>query len=199
MQLVLTLWLAPVAASDVQAVSELDLERYSGQWFEIARFPNSFQADCTGDVTATYSLLQNGRISVLNRCRAGDSEWKEAEGIARLAEREGPASRLKVRFAPGWLSFLPFVWADYWVLALDDDYGWAAVGTPDRKYLWVLSRTPNLEEATYEAVIEKLEGMGFDAARLVKTNHSSRNGSHPAVWTIPDWRSRASHETDSNP
>ncbi len=150
----------------------LNLDRYLGRWFEIARFPNSFQDDCSGDVSATYSRRPDGRLSVLNRCRKSNGDWKEAEGVARVADENGPASKLKVRFAPAFLSFLPFVWGDYWVLALDEEYQWAAVGTPDRKYLWILSRTPALDPNVMDSILSKLEGMGFRTEDLVTTSHS---------------------------
>lgn len=160
------------AAPVVRAVPELNLERYLGRWYEIARFPNSFQGDCSGDVTATYPRRPDGRLSVLNRCRKSNGEWKEAEGVAKLADQSGPASKLKVRFAPAFLSFLPFVWGDYWVLALDEDYQWAAVGTPDRKYLWILSRTPALDPAVKDRIFAELEAMGFRTGDLVATSQS---------------------------
>jgi apolipoprotein D and lipocalin family protein len=153
----------------VQAIPALDLERYAGLWHEVARLPNRFQKRCVGDVTASYDLL-DGAIRVVNTCRVADGTRIRAEGRARLARRDGPASRLKVRFAPALLSFLPMVWADYWVLDLTDNYDAALVGTPDRRYLWVLSRRPELDSATYSRLVGTAARQGFDIARLQRSS-----------------------------
>jgi len=155
----------------VKPVASVDLARYAGRWYEIARFPNRFQESCAGEVTATYEGQKDGRIRVVNRCARADGSPNEAEGVARPVEG-GANARLKVRFAPGWLGFLPFVWADYWVLGLAEDYRWALVGTPDRKYLWVLSRTPQLAEGDWDAAIAKARENGFDTARLERTRQA---------------------------
>jgi apolipoprotein D and lipocalin family protein len=149
-------------------VPELDLERYAGQWYEISRFPNRFQRGCAGEVTATYSLRPDGRIAVTNRCRQANGEMKEAEGVARRVEGR-PASVLKVRFAPAFLGFLPMVWGDYQVIALGPDYDFAVVGTPDRKYLWILARTPAMEPGRYKAAVEAARAQGFEVGRLMQT------------------------------
>jgi len=153
----------------VQAIPSLDLDRYAGVWHEVARLPNGFQRRCVGDVTASYEL-RDGGITVVNTCRAADGSTIRAEGRARLADHDGPASRLKVRFAPGFLSFLPMVWGDYWVLDLTADYTAALVGTPDRRYLWVLSRSPELDAATYDRLVATAARQGFDVARLVRSS-----------------------------
>jgi apolipoprotein D and lipocalin family protein len=152
----------------VKPVPSVDLQRYAGAWYEIARYPNFFQKSCEGDVTATYERRADGRVTVINKCRKADGTMNQATGEARAVEGGGYA-RLKVRFAPGWLSALPFVWADYWVIGLADDYRWAVVGTPDRKYLWVLARVATLDEADWAAAITKAKENGFDAARLQRT------------------------------
>ncbi len=153
-------------ATPVRALPALDLEQYAGRWFEVARFPNRFQQRCTADVTASYALRPDGKITVVNTCLTAEGERIRAEGRAKLADGDGPASRLKVRFAPAVLSFLPMVWADYWVLDLADGYRAALVGTPDRRYLWVLSREPELDEATYDRLVRTAAAQGFDVARL---------------------------------
>lgn len=122
-----------VAAEPVRAVETLDIDRYAGQWHEIAHLPVSFQKKCTGDITAQYSLHSEGRIGVVNRCRVADGTLIEAQGTARAVA--GAPGQLQVRFAPDWLAWVPWVWADYWVIALDPDYQWAVVGEPDRRYL----------------------------------------------------------------
>ena len=152
----------------------VDLDRYAGRWYEIARLPNRYQEKCTGDVQATYALRPDGRVSVVNECRTKDGGTTRAEGIARRADPKGPASRLKVRFAPALLSFLPFVWGDYWILELDREYRHAVVGDPSRKYLWILGREPAMDDATYRGLVAAAEKAGFDTARLVRTTQSPR-------------------------
>ncbi len=169
----LALALAFAASQDstgpVRPVAHVDLARYAGRWHEIARCPNRFQAKCVGETTADYDLLPDGQIRVVNACRKADGTMARVEGRARLATPGGRTSTLKVRFAPGFLSFLPFVWGDYWVLDLTDDYRAALVGSPDRKYLWILARTPTLDEATYQRMVATAAAQGFDVTRLVKS------------------------------
>jgi apolipoprotein D and lipocalin family protein len=139
----------------------------------VARLPNRFQEKCVGEVTATYSLLEGDKIRVVNACGQKDGKLMMAEGKARLASANGPNSKLKVRFAPAWLSWLPAVWGDYWIIELAPDYSYSVVGTPDRKYLWILSRTPQMDAATYDQLLGQLAAKGFDVARLVKTRQSN--------------------------
>jgi apolipoprotein D and lipocalin family protein len=157
---------APVlAATPVTSVPELELTRYAGHWYEIAHLPVSFQRQCAGDITATYSLHADGSIGVRNACRTHEGEQVAANGVARPVE--GRPGRLQVRFAPGWLSWLPLVWADYWVIALDPGYPWAVVGDPDHKYLWILSREPSMDAELFARLKAKAEAMGYDLAPLV--------------------------------
>lgn len=151
-----------------ETVAAVDLQRYAGTWYEVARFPNSFQDQCTGHVTASYSPLEDGRVRVVNRCRTAKGETTEAEGIARPVAGHANA-RLEVRFAPAWLSLLPMVWGDYWVLALADDYTTAVVGSPDRKYLWLLARTPRVDAPTYERMRAAAAAQGYRVDRLART------------------------------
>src|SRR3954453_19006802 len=144
MSVIMTMFGQRAAVSaPVRAVDAVDLRRYIGHWFEIARFPNRFQQRCAGDVRATYALRPDDRIDVINRCRTADGRVTEARGVARIVDQRTSA-KLKVRFAPAALSFLPFVWGDYWIVGLADDYSWAVVGAPDREFLWILSRTTTL-------------------------------------------------------
>jgi len=134
---------APLIAAPkpLRVVPGVDLTRYAGTWYEIARLPNRFQAKCAGEVVATYALQPDGRIAVTNRCRTTAGDVTAATGVARRVDGQ-PPSVLQVRFAPAFLSFLPAVWGDYQILALGPEYDHAVVGTPDRAYLWVLSRAP---------------------------------------------------------
>lgn len=158
----------PPQAAEVRTVPAVDLDRYLGEWHEIARLPNRFQRDCAGDVRARYARRDDGRIDVVNSCRLDSGERKETHGVARVVDPQTSA-KLEVRFAPGWLSFLPFVWGDYWILGLADDYSWAAVGTPDREYLWILSRTPELPESAYASALDIARANGFDVSTLMRS------------------------------
>jgi apolipoprotein D and lipocalin family protein len=157
------------AMGPVRSVAAVDLARYAGRWHEVARFPNRFQRSCERGTTADYTLLPDGAIRVVNTCVKADGRAMSAEGRARLARRDGPTSQLKVRFAPAFLGFLPMVWGDYWVLDLTDDYGAALVGSPDRGYLWILSRTPELDEPTYQRMVAAAAAQGFDVGRIVRS------------------------------
>jgi apolipoprotein D and lipocalin family protein len=154
--------------SDLATVPTLDLPRYLGQWYEIAKFPNRFQRKCTGFTTAIYSALPDGRVQVENRCRTADGGTDVAVGVARQVGGDD-SPRLKVRFAPAALSFIPQVWGDYWVIDLDRDYGLAAVSEPGRDYLWILSRTPTVSKPAYDALVARLSGQGLDVRKLVRT------------------------------
>ena len=166
----LVLWLSllwPVQAvpAPLLAVPSVDVPRYMGTWHEIAKYPNWFQKKCASSTQATYSLQANSRVQVLNRCKTDKGEWSEAVGAAR--QIGGPTSaKLKVRFAPEWLSFIPMVWGDYWIIDLDPQYQWVVVSEPQREYLWILSRTPQMPAANYQNLLGKLTKLGFDLKRL---------------------------------
>ena len=153
------------ATAALTPIPTLDVPRYMGVWYEIAKYPNRFQRQCVGATTATYSLMGDGTVQVANRCRTASGEMTEAIGAARQV---GPATspKLEVRFAPAWLSFLPFVWANYWVIDLDERYQLVAVSEPTREYLWVLSRTPQVDPSAYQALLGRLSKMGFDVSKL---------------------------------
>jgi apolipoprotein D and lipocalin family protein len=166
--LLMTMATAPLPTQDW-----VDLARYAGRWYEIARLPNRFQEKCAGDVAATYTLRPDGRVRVVNECRRWEGGLTRAEGVARRADEKGPASRLKVRFAPAFLSFLPQVWGDYWIVELHPDYRHAVVGDPSRRFLWILSRSPLMDAATYESLVAAAGRRGFDTERLVRTPQST--------------------------
>jgi apolipoprotein D and lipocalin family protein len=151
-------------AAPLPVVPQVDLDRYAGQWHEIARYPNFFERKCAKDVTATYTRNADGTITVVNACRQEDGTSIRAEGLARVV---APA-KLEVRFAPAWLGFLPFVWGDYWIIDLAPDYDYAVVGAPSREYLWILARRPQMDDATYARITGSLPALGYDAARLVR-------------------------------
>lgn len=154
----------------VSTVAKVDLNRYSGDWYEIARFPNRFQRQCVGDVRASYARRPDGRLDVVNRCRTADGAI-EARGVARIVD-ERTSAKLKVRFAPAWLSWVPVVWGDYWIIGLAPDYSWAVVGDPGRDYLWILARDPHLDDASVAAARAVARDNGFDIGRLVPTRQT---------------------------
>ncbi|TJZ74788.1 lipocalin family protein [Chitiniphilus eburneus] len=149
------------AIAPVQSVAQVELPRYLGRWYEIARYPMYFQRQCVGDVTALYAMRQDGRISVTNRCRTADGKLDVADGVATAVSGSGNA-QLKVSF------FWPFK-ADYWVIGLDPQYRWAVVGNPSRKNLWVLARTPRLPEELLAAALASAQAQGFDLKPLQYT------------------------------
>ncbi len=155
-----TLPAVALAQPAVVSVPAVDLARYSGKWFEIASFPMFFQRNCVADATAEYAAAADGALTVRNRCRT-DAGFDEATGKATVVEGFGN-SRLKVSF------FWPFK-ADYWVLGLDPEYQWAVVGNPNRKYLWVLSRTPQLPSRLLDAALASATAQGFDLTQLRTT------------------------------
>lgn len=145
-------------------VPALDLARYAGTWHEIAHLPLFFQRKCIDTITATYTPLPDGTLTVRNACRTAKG-MDASDGVARRVDAGSGA--LKVRFAPGWLAWLPMVWADYWVIELDPDYRWAVVGSPSRKYLWVLSREPSMPTAQFRAIRDRAAARGYPVDRLI--------------------------------
>jgi len=158
-------WAAEVPATALTTIVALDVPRYMGTWYEIAKFPNWFQKQCVRNTWAQYSALADGTVHVVNRCIRESGETEEAVGAARqIGAATSP--RLQARFAPAWLSFLPMVWGDYWVIDLDAQYQLVAVSEPKREYLWILSRTPQVSPQAYAELLERLEKKGFDLRRL---------------------------------
>ncbi len=143
-----------------EAVRSLDLQRYLGTWYEIARLPTSFERGCVG-TTATYSLRPDGDVRVLNRCHKEtlDGPVKDAEGKAWLPDGKAEPGKLKVQF------FWPFYGA-YWVVELGSEYEYAVVGHPDRDYGWILSRTPQMDPAVYAGIVERLKARGYPVEKL---------------------------------
>jgi len=160
------------AETDPATVAAVDLERYQGTWFELGRLPFRFQRQCVSDVTAEYTLRADGRVDVVNSCVKADGTVDRAKGIARVASRDGSNSKLEVRFAPAFLSFISAVWGDYWILDLAPDYSTVLVGTPDRKYLWVLARSADVDGERYAALLARAAALGFDVDRVVPTPHT---------------------------
>ena len=146
----------------LSAVNSIDLNRYSGTWYEIASYPQRFQKGCTA-TTATYTVNPDGTVRVLNECNknALNGPKVSAEGRVRMVDSTKPG-QLEVSF------FGPF-WGDYWVIDLDADYQYAVVGQPSRDYLWILSRTPELSQEVYQGILRRLEAMQYPLEPLNKT------------------------------
>jgi len=156
----------------VKTIASLDVPRYLGTWYEIAKFPNWFQKKCISNTKAVYTAKPDGNLRVLNSCKTANGETVEAEGLARqIGAKDSP--KLEVRFAPEWLSFLPMVWGDYWVIDLDPQYQLAAISDPRREYLWVLSRTPQLDPKVYADLLQRLEQQRFDVQKLELTSQKN--------------------------
>ena len=172
---VIGLSLAAMAVAAEQAplatVKSLDANRYLGTWHQIALIPNAFQRKCVRDTSAEYSAGENGEIVVRNRCANAEGAIESVTGSARRVDAADP-TRLKVRFAPAWLAWLPLVWGDYWVIGLADDYRYAVVGEPSREYLWILARTTRLSPQDRAAIDKLLRASGYDPARLVESPQS---------------------------
>lgn len=149
-----------------QTEAAVDLNRYQGLWYEIARYPNSFEEGCEG-VTAEYALREDGKVDVTNTCRQGavDGPEEVAEGIARVVDTSSNA-KLKVKFAPAWV---PFASGDYWILYLDPAYETVLVGSPDGRYLWILARSPQISPEKLEEMHTAATLRGYDISALRMT------------------------------
>ena len=149
------------AGPPLRTVERVDLKRYMGRWWEIATIPMSFQKGCVG-VTANYSLRDDGDVKVVNTCRKETLDGPERSATARAWSVDPSDAKLEVQF------FWPFHGA-YWVIDLDPDYRWAVVGHPSREYLWILSRTPQMDEATYQGILSRLRAQSYDVTKLLRT------------------------------
>lgn len=149
------------SAPPLATVERVEIDRYLGRWFEIARYDHGFERGCAG-VTADYALREDGKIAVTNTCYQNglDGRMRTANGRARIADATTNA-QLEVSF------FGPF-WGNYWIIDLADDYSWAVVSEPQGRYLWILSRTPQMEEDTLQDRLGWLEAQGFDTAMLIR-------------------------------
>lgn len=170
--------------ADVTAVDDLDLERYLGLWYEIARLPMRFEDDDASNVTAGYSLNQDGSVQVDNRCFDAAGAPVQALGRATVAG-DSPA-QLKVTFLPELLRWIPFTSGDYWVLKIDEDYQHSLVGTPDRKNLWLLARTPKIAADTTQEYLAEAARQGFDLQDLIRPHQDGRRVSDDLLTSAGD-------------
>lgn len=181
---------AVFAAPPVTSVPKVDLARYAGTWYELARLPNRFQENCAGDVTATYTPNPDGSVAVVNRCRESGGKFQVSEGRATPAPGVDSGAQLKVSFLPGWLQWFPLGRGDYWVVLLDPEYRYSVVSEPGREYLWILARAPSMDAAVYDSLIEQLRAAGYPVERLVRTPHAVVPPPTAKIPPAPD-RSRA--------
>ncbi len=144
-------------------VKYVDLKKYVGLWHEVAKIPNSFQDQCIKNTTAKYTLAEDGEIKVTNSCIDEDGEVDDASGVVRVVDKKSNA-KLEVSFV-SFLGWRPF-WGDYWIIGLDDNYQWAIVGTPNRKYGWVLSRTPNIDKTIMDKIFGIIKDQGYDTKKF---------------------------------
>jgi len=135
-------------------VKQVDLKKYVGLWYQIAKIPNSFQDQCAYGTTAEYRINEDGDIIVTNSCYEEDGQPDVAEGLAKVVDKK-TNSKLEVSFV-SFFGIRPF-WGDYWIIGLDENYQWAVIGTPSRKYGWILSRTPSLPDDTIEKIFSILK------------------------------------------
>ena len=149
-----------------ETVKKVDLERYAGTWYEIARMPNRFQDQCVKNITATYALREDGTIDVINKCIEEDGSIDEAEGIAQIVDKK-TFSKLEVSFV-SFLGIRPF-WGDYWILGLEANYKYAVVGDPSREYGWILSREKIMTDLDLEKCFQILHDQGYDPESFVMT------------------------------
>lgn len=158
--------------STIPTVSDFDLNRYLGTWYEIARLPMKFQPEDSTDISAVYSLNEDGSVRVQNTCLDGNGERDGAIGNATAVDAEN--AKLEVSFLPEGFRWIPFTKGDYWVLKLDENYSTALVGEPHKKYLWILHREPTLDEATKTDYLNYAKSLGYDLTDLIHTVHTGK-------------------------
>ncbi len=166
---------SPAWAAPPKPLEALDVERYMGRWYQLALYPNRFQSQCLSDTTATYRLLPNNTVEVLNRCATKTGE-DSVLGAARprgavISQGQLKPASLEVAFAPSWLRWLPIVWGNYDVMTLQNDNTLAIVSEPNQEYLWVLSREPVASPAQWQAIEKFLVDNGFDLSRVRRESH----------------------------
>ena len=155
-----------MGAPSLATMAPFDRPAYLGRWHQIAFLPNWFQRKCIAATSAEYAALPNGNVQVTNRCRTEDGEASVVGEARQHPGHPGNPAILQVRFAPAWLAALPFVWGDYWVIATVGHYDAALVGSPNRKYLWILARDSTLPEEAYQQLVGIAKSQGFDVSAL---------------------------------
>ncbi|HQV23573.1 MAG TPA: lipocalin family protein [Agitococcus sp.] len=164
--LIMLLSLPTWASFTPQTVPKVDLNRYMGKWYEIAKIPNSFQKTCVSETTVTYTLLANHHVAGVNACKKANGELYQLKIDGKVQD----ASNAKIVFkiTSSWLRFIPMVRADYWIVDLAADYSYAAVATADGKYLWILARQAQLNDSVYEQILQRVAKQGFAIQKVQK-------------------------------
>lgn len=157
---------------DLTTVSNFNLEKYLGTWYEIARLPMKYQPEDSTDISAVYSLNENGKVRVQNRCLDADKKLDESIGEATVIDAE--YGKLEVSFLPEGFRWIPFTKGDYWVLKIDANYQTVLVGEPNQKFLWVLHRSPSLDENTKAEYLAYATSIGYDLTDLIHTVHTGQ-------------------------
>jgi len=165
--------LSPLAGAQtpLPTVDKVDMVRYAGTWYEVARLPNRMQEQCAGDVSTTFRLRGMRTYDITTRCRRGNGTEEVDEGIARVQDLNTNA-KMEWRFLPLAVAWWPFAWTDYWIVDLAPDYSYAVAAMPSREALWILARKPDLDAATYGRLVAKARALGFDTDKLIRTRHS---------------------------
>ena len=156
------------AAFTPKTVPKVDLNRYMGTWYEVAKIPNTFQKSCIKDITANYSLLANNQVKGVNSCRKANGQLFQMGVQGRI--KDGTNAKLAFKITSSWLRFIPMLETDYWIVDLADDYSHATVSTSDGKYLWILARQPKLAEPVYQQILQRAAKLGFATDKVVKNN-----------------------------
>lgn len=157
----------------LHVVEKVELDKYLGVWYEVARKPMYFQNKCDRDVSATYTLNENGNIGVDNRCYAQDGKLNQSSGEA-FVQNAPFNSKLKVSFLPESIRWLPVGRGDYWILKIADDYQTVLVGEPKRKYMWVLSRSAQPDPAVVKEYLDYAQSVGFDLSDIIHTKQTQK-------------------------
>ena len=158
--------------SELATVSNFDLKRYLGTWYEIARLPMKYQPEDSTDISALYSLNDDETVRVQNRCLGKDGQLDESIGQATQVEVAN--AKLEVTFLPEGFRWIPFTKGDYWVSKLDENYTTALVGEPNKKYLWLLHRDVSLDETTKKQFLDYAQSLGYDLSELIHTEHTGQ-------------------------
>ena len=158
----------------LHTVEKVELDKYLGVWYEVARKPLSFQKKCARDISARYTLNENGNVVVDNRCY--DQEGKLSQSLGEAYVQNAPFnSKLKVSFLPEAVRWLPVGRGDYWILKLDEDYQTVLVGDPNRQYMWVLSRDTDVKPEVLNEYLDYAKSVSYDLSDLIQTPHTNKD------------------------
>lgn len=166
---------------DVTTVASVDLQRYLGLWYEICRLPMKYEDATARDITAHYSLQDNGKIRVDNRCI--DEDGKPTQSIGEAEALDASNAKLTVTFLPELLRWIPFTRGDYWILKLDPEYRLSLVGDPQREFLWLLAREPQVSAAEQEDYLGHARALGYDLSKLITPRQSGKTVSDAMLET----------------